>query len=338
MKILIVDDSAFMRKVISDLTQKISFIQTVEIARNGQKAVEAVKDDPEIDLILMDIEMPVMDGLTALKEIKKLRNVPVIMLSSLSNQDVTIEALDAGAADFIEKPVNLFSIKQEWITDFKNKILMVKNKSQQTLNSVDQSLEATDLTTVPGQLPTFVHAMVIGASTGGPRTLLRIIRQLPAEIKMPIFIVQHMPKGFTASFAKRLNQETTSQIVEAQDGMRIERQVYLCPGDYHMTLENGQIKLNQQPKLHGTRPAVDYLFSSAAKMYRRNLVAVLLTGMGSDGAKGMADIHQLGGYTIAEDEASCVVFGMPRSAIELGVVNEILDLSAIEQKINQIVG
>ncbi|MFT8392730.1 MAG: chemotaxis-specific protein-glutamate methyltransferase CheB [Liquorilactobacillus ghanensis] len=338
MKILIVDDSAFMRKVISDLTQKISFIQTVEIARNGQKAVEAVKDDPEIDLILMDIEMPVMDGLTALKEIKKLRNVPVIMLSSLSNQDVTIEALDAGAADFIEKPVNLFSIKQEWITDFKNKILMVKNKSQQTLNPVDQSLGVTDLTTVPGQLPTFVHAMVIGASTGGPRTLLRIIRQLPAEIKMPIFIVQHMPKGFTASFAKRLNQETTSQIVEAQDGMRIERQVYLCPGDYHMTLENGQIKLNQQPKLHGTRPAVDYLFSSAAKMYRRNLVAVLLTGMGSDGAKGMADIHQLGGYTIAEDEASCVVFGMPRSAIELGVVNEILDLSAIEQKINQIVG
>ncbi|MFT9212958.1 chemotaxis-specific protein-glutamate methyltransferase CheB [Liquorilactobacillus ghanensis] len=338
MKILIVDDSAFMRKVISDLTQKISFIQTVEIAHNGQKAVEAVKDDPEIDLILMDIEMPVMDGLTALKEIKKLRNVPVIMLSSLSNQDVTIEALDAGAADFIEKPVNLFSIKQEWITDFKNKILMVKNKSQQTLNPVDQSLEVTDLTTVPGQLPTFVHAMVIGASTGGPRTLLRIIRHLPAEIKMPIFIVQHMPKGFTASFAKRLNQETTSQIVEAQDGMRIERQVYLCPGDYHMTLENGQIKLNQQPKLHGTRPAVDYLFSSAAKMYRRNLVAVLLTGMGSDGAKGMADIHQLGGYTIAEDEASCVVFGMPRSAIELGVVNEILDLSAIEQKINQIVG
>ncbi|MFT9269813.1 MAG: chemotaxis-specific protein-glutamate methyltransferase CheB [Liquorilactobacillus nagelii] len=338
MKILIVDDSAFMRKVISDLTQKISFIQDVKVARNGQQALEEIKDDAEIDLVLMDIEMPIMDGLTALKEIKKVRDVPVVMLSSLSNQEVTIEALDAGAADFIEKPVNLFSIKQEWLTDFESKILMVKNKHQQVESPVVQPIKDQTKMTVPGQLPSFVHAMVIGASTGGPRALLGVIRQLPVEIKVPIFIVQHMPKGFTASFAKRLNQETASSVVEAQDGMWIERRIYLCPGDYHMTLENGRINLNQQPKLHGTRPAVDYLFSSAAKMYRRNLVAVLLTGMGSDGAKGMEDIHGLGGYTIAEDEESCVVFGMPRSAIELGVVNEILSLSAIEQKINQIVG
>lgn len=338
MNILIVDDSAFMRKVIADLVRKIPSIEKIETAVNGKEAVEKVMAGHNIDLVLMDLEMPVMDGLTALKQIKqKCQSVAVIVLSALNNRQVTIEALDAGAADFIEKPVNLLRIDPDWVTDFRNKILMVNCKKTQL-----QELDQTELTkdfyqVIPKPLPRKINALVIGASTGGPKTLLEIIRNLPPVLGIPIFIVQHMPKGFTASFAQRLDSETNCKVVEAKDGMPIQRQVYLCPGDYHMTLATGKIRLNQLPKLHGTRPAVDYLFISAAEVYRANLVAILLTGMGKDGAKGMAEIERLGGYNIAEAKDSCVIFGMPRSAIELGVVNEILDLTAIKKKINQIV-
>jgi two-component system chemotaxis response regulator CheB len=338
MNVLIVDDSAFMRKVITDLVRKIPSIEKVETAVNGKEAIEKVMAGRDIDLVLMDLEMPVTDGLTALKQIKRNRqSIAVIMLSALNNRQVTIEALDAGAADFIEKPVNLLRIDPDWVTDFHNKILMVNYKKTQ-LQELDQTKPTKDFyQAVFKPMPPKINALVIGASTGGPKTLLEIIRNLPPVLKVPIFIVQHMPKGFTASFAQRLDSETNCKVVEAKNGMPIQRQVYLCPGDYHMTLETGKIRLNQLPKLHGTRPAVDYLFISAAEVYRANLVAVLLTGMGKDGAKGMAEIERLGGYNIAEAKASCVVFGMPRSAIELGVVNEILDLAAIKKKINQIV-
>lgn len=337
MNVLIVDDSAFMRKVITDFVKKISCVKNVDLAHDGQEAFEKIKVNNNIDLVLMDVEMPVMDGLTALKKIKNFqRNLPIVMLSALNNRQVTIEALEAGAADFIEKPVNLLNISQDWVADFKAKILMVGDKKNQLQSMAQDSTDKAPTSINSRSMPRMINALVICASTGGPKTLLEIIRNLPPVLRIPIFIVQHMPKGFTASFAQRMNSETACTVVEAKDGMPIQRQVYLCPGDYHMTLETGKIKLNQLPKLHGTRPAVDYLFMSAAEVYRANLVAVLLTGMGSDGAKGMAEIQRLGGYNIVENEESCVIFGMPGSAIELGVVNEVLSLTAIKKRINQI--
>lgn len=180
--------------------------------------------------------------------------------------------------------------------------------------------------------------MVIGSSTGGPRSLLTVAKALPRRSKVPIFIVQHMPKGFTKSFAERLDAECGPHVVEAQDGMLVEpNTVYLAPGDYHMTTDGIKIYLNQEPKLHGTRPAVDYLFKSAAKAYHKHLVAVILTGMGHDGADGMVEIAKNGGYNFAQNKETCVVFGMPRAAIEKEVVNEVLGLDEIATRVNRIV-
>ncbi|WP_057875427.1 protein-glutamate methylesterase/protein-glutamine glutaminase [Liquorilactobacillus aquaticus] len=343
MNILVVDDSAFMRKIIVDLLNEMPGIEVAAIARNGKQALETLNSQ-KIDLVLMDVEMPVMGGLEALKNIKKTTDTPVIMLSSLTNKEITIEALELGAADFVEKPVNLMAIQDEWILDFHMKIKSVRTKSKPILRTSESNIRTISTDADAGekvtgsQLASHVRALVIGASTGGPRALLTIIRSLPVATKVPIFIVQHMPKGFTSSFAQRMNQETNIPVCEAEDGMTIDRKVYLCPGDYHMTLKDGKIRLNQKPKLHGTRPAVDYLFTSAAQIYRRNLVAVLLTGMGKDGTVGMHDIQENDGYTIAQNKETCVVFGMPRNAIENHVVNEVLDLDSIGRKIRQIVG
>jgi two-component system chemotaxis response regulator CheB len=331
-RVLIVDDSAFMRRVVTDLLEKLPQIRVAATARNGKQALEHLAKET-FDLVVMDVEMPVMNGLETLRIIKQKYTVPVIMLSSLANQATTIEALELGAADFIEKPVNLVLIEKEWIDDFYKKIDFL---SQKSVKDVKKTRQPVKLTT--RSMPQVVEAVVIGASTGGPRTLLGIIRKLPQRLRCPVMIVQHMPAGFTHSFAQRLNAETAVPVKEATDGLLVRNQVYLCPGDYHMTVRQGRLYLNQEEKLHGTRPAVDHLFTSAAEAYQDRLVGVLLTGMGKDGTNGMGAIQQMGGYTIAQDKDSSVVFGMPRNAIEQKVVDEVLSLSSIETKIGQIVG
>ncbi|WP_291291734.1 chemotaxis response regulator protein-glutamate methylesterase [Enterococcus sp.] len=331
-RVLIVDDSAFMRKVVTDLLEQMPEIKVAAVARNGKQALDQLAKET-FDLVVMDVEMPVMNGIETLRMIKQQYTVPVIMLSSLTNQETTIECLELGATDFVEKPVNLSMIEQDWINDFYKKI---DSLDQNHSKEVKTNTEEVKLST--RSLPRMVEAVVIGSSTGGPRALLGIIRRLPKRLHCPIIIVQHMPAGFTASFAQRLNTETTVPVKEVTEGMAIENQVYLCPGDYHMTIRQGRFHLDQREKLHGTRPAVDYLFTSAASVYQDGLVGVLLTGMGKDGAKGMQTIQQKGGYTIAQDKDSCVVFGMPRYAIEQNAVDEVLALRNIEIKIGQMVG
>lgn len=329
-KILLADDSAFMRKIVSDILNNFTNVMVTKIVRNGALAVEAVKQEA-FDLVILDVEMPVMDGLVALKEIKAISNIPVIMLSALSNQGLTIEALELGAFDFIEKPLNIKNIDPTWLEMLEEKI---SSCTQTTTASKAVTSATTHLAHHTLGQP---QAIVIGASTGGPKALLQLIKALPNQIKVPIFIVQHMPKGFTAHFARRLNDFTETPVYEAIDGMPIETAIYLAPGDYHMEVIDGRIKLNSAAKMHGTRPAVDYLFKSAAQVYGSQLVACLLTGMGHDGADGMATIAEQGGYNIAQDEASCVVYGMPKSAVALNVVDEVLSLEAISTKLNQLV-
>lgn len=352
MKVMVVDDSAFLRKVIADLLQSMPDVEVSQQARNGKQALEMLANE-QPDLVLLDVEMPILNGIETLKQIKANYDLPVVMLSALSNKEITIEALELGAADFVEKPTNIMVIDQEWSQDFYNKLISIHGQrrrmerprlTQTKIKPLDTEVTSIKTEGVAkdklrsGQLPSQVQALVIGASTGGPKALLRVITSLPAQLKVPVFIVQHMPKGFTTSFAQRMNDESKVTVVEAQQGMRITNQVYLCPGDYHMTIENNRINLNQEPKLHGTRPAVDYLFKSAAEFYSNHLVGLILTGMGRDGGAGMQQIANRGGYNIAQSKETCVVYGMPRYAVELGAVHEVLDLDTIANKIRQIVG
>lgn len=337
MDILVVDDSAFMRKIVTDLLEKMPNIRVTNTARNGRQALEILEKQEPLDLVLLDVEMPILNGLNTLKEIKQHYDVPVVMLSALSNKEVTIEALALGAADFVEKPTNIKEIENEWIRDFHAKIKSIHSQKRPFTKRERKEISQPNLRISERKIPDKIQAVVVGASTGGPKALLQLSKSLSSTLKVPIFIVQHMPKGFTTSFAHRLNDECAVPVKEATDGMLVENCVYLCPGDYHMTLKQGRISLNQEAKVHGTRPAVDYLFKSAASTYREGLIGVLLTGMGKDGALGMGEIQRLGGYTIAQDKETSVVFGMPRQAILAGVVNEVLSLEEIANKVKQMV-
>lgn len=327
-KVLVVDDSAFMRKIIVDQIKSLDGLEVCGIARSGEDALRLIpKYKP--DVVTLDIEMPGLNGLETLKLIRQEHGVPVIMLSSHAGEDITIEALELGARDFIEKPQNLAKIEGDFANELGSKLGTVVERVPTKV--VDQAL----MSKITSHFPLKLKGIVIGASTGGPRALMNVIQQIPAELAIPIFIVQHMPAGFTRSFAKRLNQEASVNVVEAEDGMAIVGgTVYLAPGDYHMRIEGNQLKLSRESKVHGVRPAVDYLFQSAASSYGRELVGIILTGMGNDGAKGLAAIKEQGGYGIAQDQTSSVVFGMPRRAIEAGVVDEVASLTEIGERLN----
>ncbi len=337
-KLLVVDDSAFMRRIISDNIEQTKGIEVIGIARNGLDALEEI---PKVkpDIITLDVEMPKLNGIETLKEIKKNYDIPVIMLSSLATPDITIEALELGAEDFIEKPRDLNANLEDFRLTLEEKIKSVAEDgaagpARPARKPVRRKRRIKQV--AKSNLPNNIKAITIAASTGGPKALVSLIGNISEDCKLPIFIVQHMPKGFTTSFANRLNKESKLKVVEAEDGMTIEAGVvYLAPGDYHMELSRNRIKLDQRDKLHGVRPAADYLFESAAKKYRRNLLAIVLTGMGKDGAGGMEIVKEYGGYNIAQDKESSLIFGMPGHAIATGAVDEIMDVETIVKNINE---
>ncbi|TFZ39976.1 chemotaxis response regulator protein-glutamate methylesterase [Soehngenia longivitae] len=329
MRLLIVDDSAFMRRIISDMLKDVKEITIVGTARNGKEALEMIpKLNP--DVVSLDVEMPIMNGIKTLEIIREKYKIPVIMLSSNTNSEITIEALEKGAFDFIEKPTNINENIEELKNDLASKIIasVLKRKGKEDFKTQQvkkKVIKNNDLQ---------IKAIAIGASTGGPKALVSLIKELPSELGVPIFIVQHMPAGFTTSLASRMDIESKLKVVEASDEMVIEKNVvYLAPGDYHMTVGNKKIRLDKREKINGVRPSVDYLFESAAEVYTNNLLGVILTGMGKDGSTGMKRIKEFNGYTIAQDKESSTIFGMPQSAIKLGVVDEILSLNEISQRI-----
>ena len=330
-KVLVVDDSPFMRKVISETIASIEGLEVIGTARNGRDALKAI---PQLqpDVITLDIEMPGLNGLETLEIIKKDYSIPVIMMSSFSGEDNTIAALDLGAMDFIEKPHDIRNQTDGFKNEVADKIkpLFEQKKSERPLEK--SLLQANEL---EKRLPKKVKAITIGASTGGPKALFSIIRSLPENLSFPIFIVQHMPKGFTTSFSKRLDKESAANVVEAEDGMPIKGGVvYVAPGGYHMIIEDNCIKLNEVDKLHGVRPAVDYLFEAAAEVYGSDLVSFILTGMGHDGARGLAKIKKAGGFTVAQNRETSIVYGMPGNAVQKGVIDEIASLDEISELIN----
>jgi len=340
-RMMVVDDSAFMRKIIGDAVSKISDIEIVGFARNGFDALEAI---PRLnpDIITLDIEMPKMNGIEALKIIKKdYTKVQVIMLSSYSKagSEVTMEALALGALDFIEKPKNSGELGLgELKTQLEIKLAVAIDLVEGTDSLRRKNPPRSNLSLKAGFEGEKVKAIVLGASTGGPRVLFDIIKGLPGDLNIPVFIVQHMPKGFTKSFAERLNSECSLKVVEAMHEMIISPGVvYVAPGDYHMTIEKSRILLDERSKIHGVRPAVDLLFETAARRYGKELLGVILTGMGKDGAAGMVSIKDAGGYNLAQDRESCVVYGMPGYAVSLGVVDEVLSPEKIIENIASIV-
>lgn len=340
-KVMVVDDSAFMRKIIGDMISQHEGMEVVAKARNGVEALKKL-EDIQPDVITLDVEMPLMDGLTTLKTINKQYNIPVIMLSGLTARGsrITIESLEAGAFDFIQKPSGMISFDIREIEDelirkirsvsyLRKKIKEFKESSKLEVQSnksfIDLSSKAFE-------------AIAIGASTGGPKALFEIINKLHPQKSFPIFIVQHMPSGFTTSFAERLNNYCSLRVKEAEDGEMIEKgYVYIAPGDYHMTIHEKHISLNKKDKLWGVRPAVDYLFESAASVYKDKLLAFILTGMGKDGTNGMKAIKRWNGINIAQDKESSVIFGMPNHAIASGVVDKILSLEEISIQINEVI-
>ncbi|MDG5788170.1 chemotaxis response regulator protein-glutamate methylesterase [Evansella sp. AB-P1] len=355
--VLVVDDSAFMRKVISDLLKKDSRIEVIATARNGEDAIEKIKKyNP--DVVTLDVEMPIIDGLEALKIIMKEYPKPVIMLSSTTTKgaDNTIRAMDYGAFDFISKPSGPISLDIHKVqNDLIEKVIHASTTSLTKLLSTNEKAQQIDSLKVTKvkETPTFHSAdkifdklgrkgiVAIGTSTGGPKALQQVLTKLPADFPYPILIVQHMPAGFTKSLSNRLNELSNIEVKEAEDGEIIKKGVaYIAPGGYHLKVRgigtSVAVQLDQSPAVNGHRPSVDALFHSLAQLLNYHVMAVVLTGMGSDGTKGLIDLsNNKKVIAIAESSNSAVVYGMPRAAIESKRVNVVVDLEQVASTIIQ---
>lgn len=346
-RVLIIDDSAFMRKIISDMLKTDAKIEVAGIARNGKEGLEKVIV-LQPDIITLDIEMPVMNGLETLVELMKLRPVPkVIILSNLRYEDgeAVVNALELGALDYIGKPTGLLmennteQIREELI----NKIKSIHRSKATYFSQIKSKLRRVPTTRKinnenrSDNNPEYIVA--IGTSTGGPKALQEVLTKLPEDIPAAILIVQHMPPGFTKSLATRLNNMSQLNVKEAEDGDELIRGwAYIAPGNHHMLINNYEdnrykISLNSEPQENGHRPSVSVMMKSVAESGHKNIIAVIMTGMGNDGSDGILKIKNMGGRTIAQDENTCVVYGMPKSAVNIGAIDTITPLHHIATEI-----
>ena len=356
-KIIVVDDSAFMRKAISDMIESESNFEVVAKFRDGRELIEKV-DKYNPDLITLDVHMRDLDGLATLKELKRIgKSYPIIMLSSATTEgsEVTLECLDNGAISFITKPSGAISLdiaKVQYnlieqiksitsnMRSSKKSIVIDSSKAYKTSNLAPErstKIISNSQLSVPKNKK--IDAVVIGASTGGPKALQEVLTKFPANLGVPVFVVQHMPEGFTKVFSERLDKACNMKVIEAAEGMKISNDtIYIAKGGQHMTIDsNNTIHLNEEPPIWGVRPAVDKLFNSAIKVYKGNLVSAILTGMGRDGADGTANIKDNGGITISEDKSTCTIYGMPKAAFETGKVDFVVPLNEIASNIIRIV-
>ncbi|AOT68259.1 protein-glutamate methylesterase/protein-glutamine glutaminase [Geosporobacter ferrireducens] len=343
--VLVVDDSAFMRRVITDIIESEPQLKVVDTAKNGKEAIEKIKSVLP-DVVTMDVEMPIMDGITALKEIMQEKPVPIIMLSSLTQEgaDATVKALSLGAVDFITKPTSIFKMNTE---DMKIHLIdKIKIAAKVKLQSQNTFLPQQKVTVVKnmshGSLG-LKKIIAIGTSTGGPRALQEVLPYLPQNLPASILVVQHMPPGFTRSLAERLNSISQIHVKEAEDDDILQPgYAYIAPGDHHLkVIKTGstyRIRLTQEEPVSGHRPSVDMMMNSLAQLQISNIMGVIMTGMGSDGAKGMKNLKNQKAYNIAQNEDTCVVYGMPKSAVNLGCIDEIIPLQEIAEKITKVVG
>lgn len=335
-RVLCVDDSALVRSLMTEIIDSHPDMEVVAVAPDPLVARELIKQHNP-DVLTLDVEMPRMDGLDFLERLMRLRPMPVVMVSSLTerNSEVTLRALELGAVDFVTKPrLGL----RDGLLEYSD---LIADKIRAAASSRPRPRVATqDETAAPRRLKTLFSTteklIVIGASTGGTEAIRQVLEPMPANAPA-ILITQHMPAGFTRSFVQRLDGLCDVQVHEAEDGQRVlPGHVYLAPGGVaHMKLArsgaNYVVRLDPSEPVNRHRPSVDVLFNSVAQVAGKNAVGVILTGMGKDGAQGLLAMKEAGAQTFAQDEASCVVFGMPREALLIGAADQAVPLSEISE-------
>ncbi|GAB4147187.1 MAG: chemotaxis response regulator protein-glutamate methylesterase [Planctomycetaceae bacterium] len=343
-RVLVVDDSAVIRGLLSKALETDPEIEVVGTAMHGDLALTWLRKNTA-DVVILDVEMPVMDGLTALQRIQEEHPyIKVVMASGLTYQgaETTIKALAMGAAGCIAKP-NAASASESVEQVVRELVPLVKALKGNPSQSGPVSRRSGTVRT-PGERSAGAPlAIVIGSSTGGPRALSQVLTSLPQDFSVPIFIVQHMPPMFTPMLAKHLQQDTGRPCQEAVNGGPVERgRTYVAPGDFHMEIDKQDnrmvTRLTQHPPEHFCRPSVNPLFRTAAAWYGKNLLGVMLTGMGEDGIEGTRDLVQKGGYMLSQDEATSVVWGMPAAVCRENLAHEILPVTSIGSRILEICG
>ena len=359
--VLVVDDSALMRNLISRIVESTPGLKVADKAMNGLFALQKIpRCNP--DVIVLDIEMPEMNGIEFLKERKKLGiDIPVVILSSVARQgaQITMEALALGAEDFITKPSGSVSSDIHTVAAELGRLLLAygsqyqKSKGKEIPHLRFESPErlfepAWNLKPVtrdikppikPAKTPASTEIIAIGISTGGPNALREVFAKIDPNLQQPVVVVQHMPAGFTEEFASSLNRICPLEVKEAAEGDVLKPgRILIAPGDWHITVEKkslaGIVHVNQDPLENGHRPSADVLFRSVAKEFGNKALAVIMTGMGKDGARELGSIYREGGLTLGQDEGSCVVYGMPKVAWEMGHVMEQVSLSAMADRIS----
>ncbi len=334
-RVLVVDDSALMRKLIPRMLEADQSIEVVGTAMDGNFCLKKI-EELKPNVITLDLQMPGMNGIDTLKEIMRRNPLPVIVVSShsIEGASITFKALGLGAFDFVTKPqdagAHMADAARELIAKIKAAAdcKVVRPGTLLGMPPRPEKIAAGKFAPVPSK------TVAIGISTGGPQALEFLLAQQPADFPGTILVVQHMPSGFTEMFARRLDELSALRVKEAQSGDVLEAgRVLICPGNRHMTVKRlamgDVVVLNEDPAVNGHRPSVDVLFHSLAQEFGRSGIAVLMTGMGDDGAQGLGAVKKAGGMTIAQSEESCVVFGMPKAAIERGYATRVVALDVL---------
>ena len=342
-RVLIVDDSAFMRSAIARLLEADGRFEVVGQAKDGRDAVR-LAGETRPDVVTMDFNMPGLDGVAATRAIMKQSPVPIVMLSAHTTEGAqeTLSALAAGAVDFVTKPdgevsVNVGAVKDELTSKLlENAGVNVRGLGADLLTP-ELEPPTKQARKVSHSMPVGRKVLVIGASTGGPAALARLMPRLLVDKNVGVVIVQHLPPGYTKALARQLSELTSYPVTEAQAGEHFEPgHAYIAQGGFHLRIFGGDFELDRSAPEHGVRPAVDPLFLSVAQQYGARAIGVLLTGMGRDGAVGLAAIKAAGGVTLAQDETTSVVYGMQKAAVQMGVVDSVAPLDRIATLVNRL--
>lgn len=342
-RVVVADDSALMRKKISEILSSDPSIEVIATARNGREALEVIYA-MEPDVVTLDVEMPEMNGIEVLGYLMSEKPTPCIMISAFMKEgsEETIKALEFGAVDFVQKPDGTISVDIENIAaEIIAKVKVASKIKQDNLELVwsERSREKPPAYKAKHEMKKVV---AIASSTGGTQALVKIIPFLKADIAASILVVQHMPPGFTKSLAERINWQSPISVVEAEDNMKIlPSQVIIAKGGLHMSVKGNRksprILLDEGPTRHGVRPCADIMMKSVAEIFGGDSIALVLTGMGSDGTEGASAIKRAGGTVLAQDEGSCVIYGMPRSVIDGGLADKVASLESMPRLIEGLV-
>lgn len=339
-RVLIVDDSAVMRRLLGDALSADPELQVVGAAIHGKQALEKI-DQLQPHVVTLDVEMPVMDGLETLRVLRRRApRLPVIMFSTLTERGAaaTINALASGANDYVTKPANIGGVTES-LTAIRNQLIpRIKALCRRDAPAAPQNFTLRAPKTPTPRRP--IEVVVIGTSTGGPNALAEVLRRLPADFPVPLLVVQHMPPVFTRYLAERLDAICPLQVREAAGGERLDRgHIWIAPGDYHMEIQENRdgvfLLLHQRPPENSCRPSVDPLFRSAAQVFRQGTLGLILTGMGQDGLNGSRAVVEAGGSILVQDEATSVVWGMPGAVAKAGLADQVLPLDRFADEVVQ---